>query len=165
MASRRAASGRSRYPPPEYRVEATFRAPLEYVFRWCTDFGPSDAKLEGEKYTRKVISRDEREVIFEDLQAAPTGGWRWSRQVVHLDPPRAWHMDGFGSHRKIHADYRLSELGDGRTRLELRARRAPSILPFHRIPRSEWEPEVTTMWQRFSRALERDFRQSRSRRR
>lgn len=160
MAPRRTARARSLLLPPEYHVEATFRAPLEYVFRWCTDYDAGDAKLEGEKYVRQVISRTRREVVFEDLEPQPKGGWRWSREVVRLDPPRAWHMEGVGSHRRIHAEYRLTELPDGRTHLDLRARRGPAFLPFRRIPRSEWEAEVTRMWQRFGRALERDYRRA-----
>src|SRR6266581_4065683 len=112
MKSRRA---RSTKRGPEYHVTVSFQAPLDFVFAWCTDYTPEDASLEDESYTRKVIERTPRRVVFEDLEETDTG-WDWSRAVVSLRPPSRWHMDGVGNRVDVVADYLLTKLPDGRTR-------------------------------------------------
>jgi hypothetical protein len=146
---------------PPYRVSVSFRAPLEFVFGWCTDYGPEDAALEHEAYQRKVIERKPRRVVFEDLEETKDG-WFWSRDVVTLRPPNRWHMDGVGNRRDVVADYRLSTLPDGRTQLDLSWSRRPKT-PERRGPsRAEREASGLQSWRHFAEALEKDYRKSRS---
>ena len=144
---------------PEYRIRVAFRVPLDYAFAWCTDFSPEDASLEGESYQRKIIERTPRRVVFEDLEESG-GGWIWSRDVVTLRPPNRWHMDGFGNRRDVTADYLLSSLPDGRTQLELRWRRHPTVPEVKKLTRAQREASTTTAWKRFGAAMERDYRGS-----
>lgn len=145
---------------PEYRVNVSFRAPLEYVFEWCTDYTPQDAALEKEAYERKVIERTSRRVIFEDLEESASG-WDWSRAVVSLRPPNRWHMDAVGNNRDVVADYLLRSLPNGRTSLELRWRRRPRVPDAKRRTKAEREASATRAWRHFAAALERDFKRSR----
>ena len=32
------------WPPPEYRMRTTINAPLDFVYRWCTDYRSDDAR-------------------------------------------------------------------------------------------------------------------------
>ena len=155
---------RPRGPGPEYHVQATFRAPLSYVYAWCTDYSPEDPKLEGEDSQRKVIRRSRRHVTLEDMEESPTG-WYWARLEVELHPPNRWHLEGKGNTVQVRGDYQLTALPGDRTRLDLRWRRRPSLLPFVRRSKKEAERSSTQAWQRFGRALERDYRKSRRRRR
>lgn len=155
---------RSPLPGPEYHVRAEFRAPILFVFRWCTDFRPNDDRLEGETYERRVIRRTPRRVIFEDLSDAGNGGWSWVRHDVALDPPRGWHSESLGSHRAASIDYRLSELGPERTRLDLVWRRRPTRLAGRSPPKARIERETTRSWRHFAHALERDYRRASARR-
>lgn len=150
-------SRRSSWPGPEYHVTTTFRAPVGFSFAWCTDFSPQDSKLEGEEYTRRIIERSPRRVVYEDLEDAD-GGWAWARYVVTLRPPSQWHMESVGTRRQVVADYWLRPLPNGGTHFELRFRRRPGILPFRRRGKREFDAELTRIWRRFARALERDFR-------
>lgn len=150
----------ARWPGPEYHVQTTFNAPLRYAFRWCTDFTPNDAKLEREKYERRIIRRTPRQVLFEDLESSPSG-WSWIRFTVTLQPPDRWHMEGTGSHVQIRADYRLSELPGDRTRFDLWWRRRPGLLEFTKRAKRMAEQNGTRAWQRFARVLNRDYRASR----
>jgi hypothetical protein len=143
-------------------VRVSFRAPRDFVYDWCTDYTPGDAKLEGETYDRRIISRKPRRVVYEDLYEG-NDGWRWSRHEVTLRPPDRWHSESVGNYRHIKVDYRLRPLADGRTELELRARRGPSFMPFRPIPKREWEKEIAVAWRRFGRNLERDYRASKGR--
>jgi hypothetical protein len=145
---------------PEYRASASFRAPLDFVFAWCTDYTPEDPGLENEQYERKVIERTARRVIFEDLEESKDG-WDWSRAVVSLRPPTRWHMDAVGNNRDVTADYVLSTLLDGRTRLDLRWRRRPKVPDAKRRTKAEREASATRAWKLFAAALERDYNRAR----
>ena len=149
------------WPGPEYRVSVSFRAPIEFVFAWCTDYTPGDAALENEAYQRKIIERTPRAVIFEDLEESQDG-WDWSRAVVSLHPPNRWHMDGIGNNRDVMADYALSRLPDGRTRLDLRWKRRPHVPDAKRRTKAEHEASSTRSWKMFASALEKDYVRSRS---
>lgn len=148
-----------RWPGPKYRIEVDFRAPLEFVYRWCTDYTPEDAKYESESYQRRVLRRSRAEVVYEDLEETPQG-WVWSRHVVRLRPPDRWHSDSVGSHRSIVLDYRLSRIPGGRTRLVLTARRRPTALEGKNPAKRSWERSVRRAWAGFARSLEHDFRNS-----
>ena len=144
---------------PEYRISVTFRVPLEFALAWCTDYTPQDASLEGESYERKIIERTPRRVIFEDLEESEAG-WDWSRDVVTLHPPNRWHMDGVGNRLDVTADYVLSPLPDGRTRLDLRWSRRPKMPDATKRTKAEREASTTRAWKRFAAAMERDYRRS-----
>lgn len=152
-----------KWPGPRYEVRATFGAPLEFVYHWCTDYTPQDARLEGERYQRRILRRASREVVYEDLEDTPQG-WFWSRHLVRLFPPNRWHSDSVGSHRAISLDYRLTELPGNRTQLILKARRRPYGLGGKNPPKSKWERSVAKSWKKFGRILERDYQKTRSRR-
>ena len=145
---------------PEYRIRVSFRVPLDFVFAWCTDYTPDDAKLEGESYQRKVIERTSRRVIFEDLEETKDG-WQWGRDVVTLLPPNRWHMDGVGNYRDVTADYRLTRLKDGGTQLELRWKRRPKDPSAAELTKAQREASALQAWKRFAAAMERDYRRSR----
>jgi hypothetical protein len=144
-------------PGPDYHVAATFRAPLDFAFRWCTDYAPEDAGLEGESYDRRVVKATRRRVIFEDVEWT-RAGWDWSRSVVTLRPPRGWHLTARGSRVDVEADYRLTPLPNGGTRLDITWRRKPNAPPLRRITKTQREAMSTASWRRFSTALDRDFR-------
>jgi hypothetical protein len=143
---------------PEYHVTARFRAPLEFVFRWCTDYTPGDAVLEGETYERRILSRNERQVVFEDVESMDDG-WAWKRYTVDLRPPRHWHAVSVGNRRNLTIDYELTEDGPDRTRLDLWWRRRPGVLAVRPPPpKAAVERESTQAWRRFAAALEGDYR-------
>jgi hypothetical protein len=149
-------------PRPEYHISTTFRAPLAYAFRWCTDYAVDDARREKEEYTRKIISRTGRRVVLEDLVDSPNG-WNWARHEITIEPPDRWHSDSVGSHRAVWIDYALTALGPERTRLDVRWRREPTFLGA-RVAKPVLERSAKKGWDNFARALERDYRRERTRR-
>jgi hypothetical protein len=152
-----------KWPGPRYQVRAKFRAPVSFVYRWCTDYTPGDARLEGEKFQRRILRRTEREVVYEDLEDTEDG-WFWSRHVVRLLPPNRWHSDSVGSHRAYSLDYRLTKLPGDQTQLTLTARRSPYGVGGKNPSKSKWVRSVAKSWKSFGRFLERDYRNSRSKR-
>jgi hypothetical protein len=151
-----------RWPGPEYHVTAFFRAPLPYVFSWCTDFDPHDDRREKDQYTRKIVGRSSRRVVFEDLVDSDQG-WNWARHVVTLHPPDRWHSDSVGSHRTLTIDYVLTRLSGQRTRLDLRWKRRRTALATTRLSKRVIERSTTAAWRHFARALEKDYRKQQRR--
>lgn len=152
------------WPRPEFHVVATFRAPIDFVYRWCTDYSPVDPTLEGEEFERKVLERGPRKAVFEDLEE-DAKGWLWSRSEVRLHPPRRWELLERGNRSEAAATYALRELSDGRVRLDLRWRRRDLVPYATKISAQERERRATLNWRRFSAALERDYRTRRHPRR
>jgi hypothetical protein len=145
-------------PSPEarYEVGATLQAPLEFVFRWSTDYTPKDSRYSGEGFERRILRRSARRVEFEDLYDTPTG-WIWIRRVVRLWPPDHWRADSMGNDRILSVDYRLSELPGDRTQLTIRARRRPFGIGRRNPPKATWERSVSAGWAGYGRALQRDY--------
>lgn len=161
VATRTARAPKSR--SATYEFGGTFRAPLPFVYSWCLDYSPGDAKLSKETFVRKIVHRSATRAVYEDLEESP-GGWRWSHIVVTKHPPNAWHADITGSHRHWSLDYVLRELPHGRTQLVARGRRRPTAIGEPNPPRTELNHELSEMWQNYGRALERDYRVSSRRR-
>lgn len=143
-----------------YEIRTKFRAPVPYVFRWCTDYTPDDASLEKDEYARKIVKRGRRAVVYEDLYEGPDG-WMWSHQEVTLHPPDRWHAESTGSHRHWSLDYTLRPLPDGGTELTLRGVRRPTALGARNPPKARMNKELRQAWANFGRALERDYRKER----
>src|SRR5207302_10806365 len=85
----------STWPGPEYRIRVSFRAPIDFVFAWCTDYTPGDAALEKETYQRKIIKRTPRAVVFEDVDESKDG-WDCTRLVVSLGHQSVGDLEGAG---------------------------------------------------------------------
>jgi hypothetical protein len=148
-------SGR-RWPLPLYRIQIEFRAPLDFVYRWCTDFRTDDAGREGKKYERRILLRSNRRVVFEDLWWEPDG-WRWRRHDVRLYPPNRWRTNSIGNEREARNDYRLTRLTDGRTRLEITVHRRPGLRQPRPVPQKVLERELLKEWRNFGKSLDADF--------
>lgn len=149
----------ARGSPKTYRFRVTFNAPLPFVFRWCTDYQPSDPRLEGESFRRRVLKRTARTVVYEDLEEA-SGGWAWRRHVVSLRPPNRWHSDSVGNYRDFVLDYELRELRGGGTELRFVGRRRPAVLGGPNPSSREFGRSMDATWKRFRRQLESDYRRS-----
>jgi hypothetical protein len=149
----------TRGAPRTYEIRARFRAPLPYVFAWCTDYSADDPRLAKEDAERKIVRRDRRSVVYEDLDELGSG-WSWSRQTVTLEPPRRWHAEARGNLRDWSLDYSLKAVGAGVTELLLHGVRTPTALGGANPSRPSLERELRTMWRHYATALERDYRAS-----
>lgn len=152
----------AKWPPPEYRVDVEFHAPLDYVYRWCTDYRADDGRRAREPFVRKVLRRTRDSVTLQDLWTGP-GGWFLNQTRTTLHPPNRWHIDSFGTQRVLTIEYTLLSLPRGRTRLEMRIRRRPTELYPGQPSRRQYEGSLGRMWRNYARALERDFLRTRRR--
>jgi hypothetical protein len=147
-------------PSARYEIRTEFRAPLEFAFRWCTDYSTDDARLEKETFQRRVLRRTKKNVVYEDLDTTPEG-WMWSRWSVRLDPPGHWHGESIGNYRTWSIDYRLRSLPDGRTEFRMTGQRRPVGLARRNPSKRAMEANLRTIWKNFGKALEADYRKSR----
>lgn len=143
--------------PRVYGIRIAFRAPLPFVYRWCTDYRPFDGRLAGDPYDRRILSRSRRRVVLEDLWWEP-GGWGWRHTDVSLRPLQGWHADSVGNVRTALIDYRLRALPGDRTELEIRMRRWPTALHPKQPVKRVFEDYLRSMWGNLGRQLEREYR-------
>ena len=153
----------AKWPPPTYRFRTEFPVPLDYAYRWCTDYQPDDGARSKETYERRVIRRTARTVVYEDLWWEKDG-WRWRRYRVALHPPDRWTAEGWGNVRDVNAAYVLSELPGNRTRLDLTLRRRPHALRPSQPTPAAMQKDLGTMWGNFGVSMVRDYRSSSHRR-
>jgi len=75
-------------------------------------------------------------------------------RIVTLRPPNAWHLDLVGQQEDEIGDYRLTRLGPGKTRLDMRFNVRYKIA---NPPTKEEDVAMTNkVWDRYVGALERD---------
>jgi hypothetical protein len=151
-------------PRATYRYRIAFDAPKQFVFRWCTDYSDQDPKIEGETYSRKILERSRRRVVYEDLEEG-ADGWSWARHEVKLSPPNRWHSESIGNRRLYSLDYRLTTLPDGRTEMAFVGIRRPTGLGSKNPSAAEFRRSMDAGWHKFRRELEREYRAKRTARR
>jgi hypothetical protein len=144
-----------------YQIKRTFHAPMDFAFKWCTDYTDADRKLQGEKGSRQILKKTSRGAVYEDL--TPTAdGWMWSRQTVTFHPPNEWRAIANGNYRTWKLVYSLRELPNGQTEFTMRGKRRSTPLGVKNPPKAVLEKELHTMWRNLGRALERDYHLERS---
>lgn len=143
-----------------YHVSKTIRAPLSFVYGWCTDYRESDPKITGSKSRRKILFRTKRRVLYASNYRS-RGKQRSAVNVVTLYPPNAWHLDFIGDEDDELGDYELSSLGPRRTRLHM------TFHEHYRIrnpPTKAQDAKVTNeIWDKYVAALEKDYARKKQR--
>ena len=138
-------------------VSKKIKAPVKFVYNWCTDFREDDSKISGSKTKRIIMQKTKQRVVY-------VSAFRWGRKsmygvnIVTLHPPNRWRLDYAGEEADEVGDYRLTSLGRGRTRLDMtfkekyKVRGAPT--------RKEDMKDTNEIWDRYVAALERDYAHS-----
>ena len=138
------------------RISRIIDAPLDFVYRWCTDYREDDYRITRSKSRRRILERTRRRVVYTTREKGKSVG---SASIVTLHPSDAWHVNSIGDDRDIVGDYRLTKLAGGRTRLgivfkvERKSPRAPS--------KSQFLKHINGIWDRYIARLEKDYRRHR----
>jgi len=141
-------------------VKRVIRAPLKYVFDWCTDFRETDPKIIGSARQRVIIEKTRKRVVFAQVWNEAEGKTRVNVDIVTLKPPDSWHLDMFGSFRNETAEYKLKSLGKGTTQLNVEFKNRWRVVP--KIETSEHEVKrLNDIWDGYAEALERDYARTR----
>ena len=138
------------------QVTKTIKAPIKYVYEWCTDFRSDDGKLSSSKPRHEVIHVGSNRVVRIISRVTPIESPTVVVELVRLIPPDAWHKEQIGVTDLDAVDYKLARLGPGRTRVTLSlterwmTRKHPT--------RSQWVRDANRFWDNLVAALEEDYR-------
>jgi hypothetical protein len=142
-----------------YRHSRVLNASIKFAYDWCTDFSPEDAKIAGAKFPRIVLEKTRRRVVYASYKQGSDGKPKLAVRVVTLHPKAySWHLDYFAEEDLEMGDYKLTKLGNEKTKLSLRLDnkwkkgRGPT--------KSEFESSTAHTWDKYAPALERDYRNS-----
>jgi hypothetical protein len=142
----------------KYKLSETFNAPLDYVFKWCTDFREDDNKLIGSKTERKILEKTPERVIWR-VRYKEGKGYAEGVRAVWLHPPNLWTLDTCGDGREV-GEYKLKALGKNKTRLDMKF-----VVTYDSKDdvedRDEWEADGVKHWKIYKKALEADLKAGR----
>ena len=137
-----------------FHVSKTIRAPLRFVYDWCTDYRESDPKITGSKVKRKILLKTLHRVIYTSAYMS-SGEPRSAVNVVTLYPPRAWHLDFISYEDDEAGDYVLTKLGPRRTKLDM------TFIEHYKIGKAPTKAQdvkhTHEVWDKYVAALERDY--------
>jgi hypothetical protein len=137
-----------------YKVSRIIRAPIRFVFDWCTDYRESDPKITGTKSRRKILSRKKNRVVYLSqyrMHRKP----RSAVNVVTLYPHEAWHLDFIGDGDEEVGEYVLKRLGPRKTRLDMTFQEHYTM---RGAPSKTQDIKAThEVWDKYVAALERDY--------
>jgi len=135
------------------------RAPLHFVYTWCTDYRDTDPRITGSKSKRKILLKTRRRVIYV-VSYRNRGKTRSAVDVITLHPPRAWHLDFVGDEDDETGDYILSSLGPRKTRLDM------TFTERYKVGNSPSKAQDTRhvheIWDKYVVALEKEYARKRA---
>ena len=143
-----------------YKYSTTFKAPIKYVFNWCTDYRTDDNKITGGKYPRIILEKTKNRVVFASYKQGSDGTPKLAVRVVTLNPSKySWHLDYFGEEDLETGEYRLKRVGKNVTRLDMEFNnkwkhgKGPAL--------KEHIDHARHAWQKYGPKLESDYAKSR----
>jgi hypothetical protein len=138
-----------------YYLNKTIKAPIQFVFDWCTDFREDDHKLTDSKFRRTMYSRGGDEVVFVDEETVD-GEVRRSKSEVTLFPTERWTLHNVGDELDEEGEYQLEEIDAKTTALKMVFKVRHKLTP---IPSSiKWEKDGHEFWDKLIVALEKEYR-------
>ena len=141
-----------------YHVTKVLNAPLNFAFKWCTDYRSSDPKITGSGNKRKILEKTKARVIY-------TVGYKSGERslnavnIVTLNPPRSWHLDSRGEEDDEVGDYKLSSLGPSKTKLDMKFTEEWKTQDYP--SNTEYIKQIHDVWSKYAAALEKDYRKRR----
>jgi hypothetical protein len=150
--------GHRYYGTTQIRVACRIRAPLRYVYAWCTDYRTDDGQFSTRvpKLRYRVLRLSPHRVLRVRLAPNRRAEPYIAVDLVRLRPPAAWHMDQLDETDHQSIDYRLVAID--RTTTELRLLITERWLtPDHPDPR-QLRAQVRRTWTRFGTAIEERYR-------
>lgn len=147
----------------DFEVSIKLRAPLEFAYRWATDYRSDDLTLPNKRW---VLERTRDHVVFEDFNEDNPDGFEWRRLFATLNPPDCWQVECRGNRLEWSISYSLTPVRAEQTTLTIGGK-ARYVVPGtnQRIPgsrkmSSELAGAFRQCWMSFGPKLERDYLKS-----
>jgi hypothetical protein len=139
-----------------YKHSAILKAPIKFVYDWCTDFQESDPQLWGENYRRIILEKSKKRVVYASYKPDGDGKQRLAVSLVLLFPTRySWHLDYFAEEDLETGEYKLTRLEKELTRLDLVLKNTWKSGPSS--TRESFESGTKSVWDQYRLALEKDY--------
>jgi hypothetical protein len=104
-----------------YTHAVTFKAPIKFVYGWCTDYQESDPQIIGANYRRIILEKSKKKVVYASCKVGYDGSPKLAVRIVSLFPSKfSWHLDYIAEEDLETGEYRLTKLGKELTRLGMR---------------------------------------------
>ncbi|MCI4345153.1 MAG: hypothetical protein L3K07_00130 [Thermoplasmata archaeon] len=152
------------------RVRKLIRAPLPFVYRWCTDFREDDDRITNSiyHYRAEIVRLGPRRLLR--LITLPGEQFADDTQVelIRLAPPDRWRLDLVSAELDETGSYQLRRVGRTRTLLEMRfekrwrLRRAPDQRAYRKLFDRVWDLYVLSIEPQYGRAPKSPSRRSAS---
>lgn len=148
--------GRRVYATQIGRLSKIVHAPLEYVYDWCTDFRPDDAKLARSAQRHRVVRVSPERLVRVKVVSGGARNPPMNVEVVRLRPPNAWHKDTIGEEDLDSMDYTLTALGPEATRFTLVMVERWMVPDFPN--KDDWVRSASKYWDELVLAIEKRYR-------
>ena len=137
-----------------YVVTKSINAPLKFTYAWCTDYREDDNRITGSKTETKILQRTNRRVILVRAREQ-NGKTMLSVKIIALHPPNAWYLDQVGEDEDVVGLYKLTRVGQKKTRLHMTFTEKYKILD---APTKEQDRiAINQMWEKYVVTLENDY--------
>jgi hypothetical protein len=153
MASRRRAPVVQRL-----RFRKVIRAPLGFVYRWCTDYRDDDDTITDSiyHYRAKILLRERGRVVRLITVPGKNRNRCTDVEVIRLRPPNRWRLTKMSVTDDESGTYQLSEKGPHVTILDMRFRR--SWKTGRRPDLNNYRALFNRVWDEYVLAIEADYR-------
>ena len=138
------------------RLSKIVDAPIRYVYDWCTDFRPDDAKLSTSEQKHRVVRVSPQRLVRVKVHGNGAKNPAINVEMVRLSPPNAWHKDAIGEEDLHSIDYKLTALSPNKTRVSL------VMVVRWMVPnfpeKADWLRSANKYWDKLVLAIEERYR-------
>jgi hypothetical protein len=139
-------------------LSKTIRAPLRFVYDWCTDYQETDPLLTGSGSKRKILLRTRHRVVYTEHYLSG-GKPTIAVDVVTLFPFEGWHLDYVSDEDDEAGDYVLTSVGP-ETRIDFTF--TEHFKTDHPPSKAAYTSQVSHTWDKYADALLKDYNRSKS---
>ena len=138
------------------RFRKLIRAPLPFVYRWCTNYREDDDAITDDidTYRVKIVLREPGRIVR--IIVVPGSDRNTDVEIISLLPPNRWRLNKFSVTDDQTGYYRLTRTGPRLTALEMRFREMWKTR--HPPEREQYRTLFNRVWDRYVEAIETDFR-------
>lgn len=138
------------------RVLKTIKAPIKFVYNWCTDFSEDDPTFTGSTRNRVIIDKTSKRAVYVSISEDESKRDPVSVYFVKLKPPNAWHLDMYSPDRTETAEYKLKPLTKRTTQIRIDFKNSWKH-PEKSESDEEQEKRLNEHWDKYVKALEGEY--------
>ncbi len=141
-----------------YRFRKLVRAPLPFVYRWCTDYRQDDDRITDSiyQYQAKIVLREPTRIVRIITLPGRNRNRNTDVEIISLLPPDRWHLEKLSVTDDETGAYRLVRRGPKLTAVQMRFRKKWKI-PDLPDPK-EYRALFSRVWDRYVDVMEKEFR-------